>query len=74
MPPPLPPNKPSPSIPTLTLRIDDVNHPGVAIFLGSVADSSIALRNAVLASFTWLYTPETIPTKLALASKCRILF
>jgi hypothetical protein len=51
-------------MPRLSLRIEDLAHPGASIFLEAV-NPLTALRDAVLASFTWLYTPETVPKKLA---------
>ncbi|KAF8079104.1 plant basic secretory protein [Lyophyllum atratum] len=47
-------------VPQLSLRIDDLAHPPASIFLEAV-DPLTALREAVIASFTWLYTPETAP-------------
>lgn len=58
-----PVEKPWP-IPTLNLRVDDLAHPGASIFFKEV-NPTIALSDAVLASFTWLYTKESVPTKLA---------
>ncbi|PPQ79896.1 hypothetical protein CVT25_002952 [Psilocybe cyanescens] len=60
---PLPPPPPAPKpwpIPKLHLRIDDLDHEGSDIFLSAV-NPKVALRAAVLASFEWLYTPETAP-------------
>jgi len=49
--------------PKFALRIDDLSHPGAAIFLrfGNVIQG---LKEAALMSFTWLYTPETVPTNV----------
>jgi len=60
MPPaPSPPCPPWP-VPKLHLRIDDLDHEGTDIFLNAV-QPKVALREAILASFKWLYTPETAP-------------
>jgi len=60
MPPaPLPASLPWP-VPKLHLRIDDLDHEGADIFLNAV-QPKVALREAILASFNWLYTPETVP-------------
>ncbi|KAF4612091.1 hypothetical protein D9613_004105 [Agrocybe pediades] len=59
-----PASLPSPSrpwpIPKLHLRIDDLHHEGVDIFL-NVVNPKEALHEAIMASFQWLYTPETVP-------------
>lgn len=47
-------------VPKLDLRIDDLDHEGADIFLNAV-QPKVALREAILASFKWLYTPETVP-------------
>lgn len=58
---PIPP-EPSWPIPQFNLRIEDLAHPGVPIFLEAVGGNPVAaLRNAVLSSFQWLYTPQTMP-------------
>lgn len=63
MPPlPPPPSHPWP-IPKFKLTIEDLDHEGVDIFLAAV-EPKVALREAVIASFKWLYTPETAPTQL----------
>ncbi|KAG6856017.1 hypothetical protein H0H87_008334 [Tephrocybe sp. NHM501043] len=54
---PIPPEWP---IPKLTLRIDDLTHPGTRIFLAAVTPLS-ALRDACVASFAALYTPHSVP-------------
>ncbi|KAG6811156.1 hypothetical protein H0H92_008742 [Tricholoma furcatifolium] len=54
---------PSWTVPKLSLRIDNLNHPGASIFLKAVTPLS-ALRDACIASATWLYTPETAPTSV----------
>ncbi|KDR85566.1 hypothetical protein GALMADRAFT_218663 [Galerina marginata CBS 339.88] len=54
-----PPPRPWP-LPKLLLRIDDLDHEGTDIFLGAV-NPKVALQEAVLASFKWLYTPTTVP-------------
>lgn len=58
---PTPPREPS--WPQFDLRIEDLSHPGVSIFLASVQPLA-ALREAVIASFKWLYTPQTAPTNV----------
>jgi hypothetical protein len=57
---PTPPTEPT--WPRFDLRVEDLTHPGVSIFFQSV-EPLTALRDAVVASFKWLYTPETAPTK-----------
>ncbi|KAF9056004.1 hypothetical protein BJ165DRAFT_466498 [Panaeolus papilionaceus] len=57
---PIPPSWP---FPRLNLRIEDLSHEGVDIFLNAV-NPKVALEEAVVASFTWLYTPETAPTNV----------
>jgi len=56
------PTAPEPTwpIPHLSLRIEDLAHPGTSIFLEAV-NPLTALRDAIMASFTWLYTLETAP-------------
>ncbi|KAJ7201357.1 hypothetical protein GGX14DRAFT_465181 [Mycena pura] len=62
--PPTPPPTPEWPLPKFNLRVDDLAHPGVALFFDSV-DAHAALRDAVLASFKWLYaTPEHAPTNV----------
>ncbi|KAI0319032.1 hypothetical protein OF83DRAFT_866891 [Amylostereum chailletii] len=52
MPPtPTPPDWP---IPKLTLRVEDLDHPGAKLFFDSV-DPTRVLHDAVAAVFTWLY-------------------
>jgi hypothetical protein len=47
--------------PTLTLRIDDISHPGSGIFLHSL-DPSTALRTATISALTHLYLkPSNAP-------------
>lgn len=59
-----PPSEPVWPIPKLSLRVEDLAHPGVAIFLDSV-NPLAAIRDAIIASFAWLYTVETAPRKFA---------
>ncbi|KAH7885991.1 hypothetical protein F5I97DRAFT_1936936 [Phlebopus sp. FC_14] len=63
MPPPayLPAVLPSCRMPTFILRIDDLDHQGAAIFLDSVNPRD-ALKLAVEASYTSLYTSLSVPT------------
>ena len=61
--PPLPPPPHPWPIPKFKLTIEDLDHEGVDIFLTAV-EPKVALREAVIASFKWLYTPETVPTQL----------
>lgn len=60
--PPVP--EPQYPIPEFTLRVEDLAHPGASLFFQSV-NPNLVLRNAVIASLKWLYTPETMPTKHA---------
>jgi len=62
---PTPPREPS--WPQFDLRVEDLSHPGVSIFFEAVQPLT-ALRDAVVASYKWLYTPETVPTKSVLYS------
>jgi hypothetical protein len=55
-----PSSQPDWPIPRFSLRIDDLAHPGTAIFLQHI-DVLDALREAVIASCHWLYTEETVP-------------
>lgn len=61
---PVPPK--DPSWPQFDLRVEDLAHPGVSIFFEAVQPLA-ALRNAIIASYKWLYTPDTAPTKLVSA-------
>jgi hypothetical protein len=49
-------------IPNLVLKVEDMSHPGTSIFFESVKPKE-ALKLAVEASYTWLYTPHTAPTQ-----------
>lgn len=60
-PPPCDPNAEWP-IPKLTIRCDDLAHPGAKLFFQHVNPYE-ALREAVIAVYCWLYTPETVPRK-----------
>ncbi|KAJ7508561.1 hypothetical protein B0H11DRAFT_1703851 [Mycena galericulata] len=65
MPPPPPNPAPEWPLPKLSIRVDELDHPGAAIFFESVHPPA-ALRAAVLASFEWLYaTPACAPTNVA---------
>ncbi|KAG6333900.1 hypothetical protein ID866_5185 [Astraeus odoratus] len=57
---PLPDSLPPWSIPNFVLKIEVLDHEGASIFLESVNPKE-ALRLAVEASYTWLYTPLTAP-------------
>jgi hypothetical protein len=60
--PPTPPPEPSWPIPQFNVHIEDLAHPGVAVFFGAVGHNPLAaLRASVLASFQWLYSPQTVP-------------
>ncbi|KAG1739520.1 peptidase of plants and bacteria-domain-containing protein [Suillus lakei] len=48
-------------IPNFVLRVEDLSHPGASIFFDCVKPKE-ALKLAVEASYTWLYTPLTAPT------------
>jgi len=72
----MPPTPPPPvqldlswPIPKLKLRIDDLDHEGVGIFLKAI-DPNEALRQAVMASFEWLYALETVPRRFMLPLLC----
>ncbi|KAG2022717.1 hypothetical protein CC2G_000444 [Coprinopsis cinerea AmutBmut pab1-1] len=58
---PIPPN-PNPSwpLPKFNLTIHDIDHEGVEVFLNAVRPKDV-LRQAVLASYQWLYTEECPP-------------
>ncbi|KIJ65043.1 hypothetical protein HYDPIDRAFT_27774 [Hydnomerulius pinastri MD-312] len=62
---PPPPNPPAAlppwHIPNFILRVEDLDHKGASIFFENVKPSA-ALKLAVEASYTWLYTPLTAPT------------
>ena len=60
-PPPSDPNAAWP-VPTLTIRVADLSHPGAKLFF-QTTDPYEALREAVIAVYSWLYTPETVPRK-----------
>jgi len=47
-------------IPNFVLKIEDLHHEGASIFLENVKPRE-ALKIAVEASYTWLYTPLTAP-------------
>lgn len=49
-------------IPKLLLRVNDLASPGSTTFFEHVNPAS-ALRDAVLAVFQSLYTPQTVPQK-----------
>jgi len=55
MPPP-PPTPPRPDwpIPTISLRIDDLSHPGIKLFFDNVSPITV-MRDAVVAVLQWLY-------------------
>ncbi|KAL1748938.1 hypothetical protein HDZ31DRAFT_79293 [Schizophyllum fasciatum] len=50
-------------IPRLSIRVDDLAHEGAVTFF-NVVDPLAALKEAVTASFTWLYSTETHPTNV----------
>ena len=60
IPPPLPPSWP---MPNFKITIENLDHEGAVIFLDAV-QPKVALREAAIASFKHLYTPETAPTQL----------
>lgn len=60
-PPPADPNAPWP-VPTLTIRVDDLAHPGAQLFFSTINPYE-ALREAVIAVYCWLYTLENVPRK-----------
>ena len=55
MPPP-PPTPPRPDwpIPTFSLRIDDLSHPGIKLFFNNV-DPITVMHDAAVAVLQWLY-------------------
>jgi hypothetical protein len=59
----MPPTVSSPSwpVPKFILRVDDLNHPGVQVFLDNVNPGN-TLQDAVIATFTWLYDQGSVPT------------
>lgn len=59
-----PPKKPEPNykIPKFDLRVEDLAHPGAVVFFALIHPTE-ALTDAVLASYQWLYTLDTVPTK-----------
>ena len=52
------------SFPSYNLHIENIDHPGVAVFLSSIPNIRDVLRLATKASFFWLYTPQTAPTNV----------
>ena len=60
--PPYPQPLPEWPIPLFKLKIEDLDHEGADIFLSAVKPH-IAMCEAVMASFEWLYDPETVPKK-----------
>ncbi|KAH9947103.1 peptidase of plants and bacteria-domain-containing protein [Amylocystis lapponica] len=58
-------NGPNPAwlIPTFELRVEDVSHPGARLFFEHIQPAD-ALKNAVVAVCSWLYTRETAPTNV----------
>lgn len=61
-----PPNKPLPipkwPVPKFNFRVEDISHPGAELFFSNVHPTK-ALTAAVIASFVWLYTPDSVPTQ-----------
>ena len=72
----VPPPLPQWPIPKFKIIIEDLDHEGADIFLTAV-EPKVALREAAIASFKHLYTPETAPTQLVFVyhdnSRCRIM-
>lgn len=54
---------PSWPIPQLTLRVDELDHPGTDVFFAAVPDLVAVLKQAVTASYSYLYTPTHFPTQ-----------
>jgi len=63
----VPPKNPEPvpdyKIPKFDLRVEELAHPGAVLFFALIHPTE-ALTEAVLASYKWLYTPETAPTNV----------
>ncbi|EGN97607.1 hypothetical protein SERLA73DRAFT_92786 [Serpula lacrymans var. lacrymans S7.3] len=53
------------TLPKFNIRVEDLSHPGAVLFFDNV-QPALALKDAVLASFTHLYTPKTVPTHVKL--------
>lgn len=51
--------------PKLRIRVEDLDHEGAEIFYDTVKPKE-ALREAIMASFTCLYTVKTVPRRLVL--------
>jgi len=52
------------SFPSYNLHIENIEHPGVAVFLSSIPNIRDVFRLATKASFFWLYTPASAPTNV----------
>ncbi|KIY50648.1 plant basic secretory protein, partial [Fistulina hepatica ATCC 64428] len=50
--------------PRFDLRVEDISHPGAILFFRNIDDIESAMREAVTASFKFLYTPETTPANV----------
>lgn len=48
--------------PKLHIQLHDLSHPGAELFFANVNPTRI-FREAVLASYEWLYTSATVPRK-----------
>ena len=60
---PLPTPRPDWPIPTFSLRIDDLSHPGIKLFFDNV-DPVQVMHDATVAIFQWLYvTTAKTPKK-----------
>jgi hypothetical protein len=63
--PPTPPPEPAWPIPQFNIRIEDLAHPGAAVFLEAVGPNPLPVfQDAALASFKWLYTPASVPRRV----------
>ena len=49
-------------IPQLVLRVDDLAHPGAQLLFEHVNPYK-ALRDAIVATYCWLYTLDTVPRR-----------
>ena len=66
--PPPPPPRPDWPIPTFSLRIDDLSHPGIKLFFDNV-DPIRVMHDATVAVLQWLYmTTDKAPKKCVIVA------